>query len=468
MRLKTNFIVGIVFLGLLGFVYFYEIKGGEERKEAAEKAKELLSFSEHEANRLELDHGDTLVVLEKESSKWQLKAPIKAMADQDAVERLLNNLQESERERVIEDSVQVVADANLAAKYKLDTPRLKVVLGTSSGTSDTLFFGGDSPTERFTYVQQAGSNPQIFTVRAWRYDNLAKGIFDIRDRRVLIFDSAEVEEIRLSDGKTVLAKNESGEWHLQAPVQALADADQITNLLSSLSNAKAEGFPVEESADAVLDNYGLNEGKRTTISLLVGADRAEKRLHLGDEYIGGLYFANDMSRRPIMLVDSTVAANLTKTGDELRDKKICRFEKDLIDKIEVLRAVDALVAQKDTADVWHLVSPPERKAKSWRLNTLVSDIADIEVERFAADGVSDMGQYGLDTPRLSVRLSTGNEAVVEIVIGNEKDHQAYLSKRGTDSVFLVNKEIFDDLNLSLDDVAQPLKEEVQVDSTDNP
>jgi hypothetical protein len=484
MRLKTNLIVGVIFLGLLGFVYFYEVKGGDERKEAAAKAKELLSFSDHEASRLVLDRGDTLIVLEKEGDHWKLKAPVEAMADQDAVERLLRNLRETERERVIEDSAQVATDASLMAKYKLDAPRLKVVLETTDGPKDTLLFGGDSPTERFSYVQQTGPNPQIITVRAWRFDNLDKGVFDLRDRRVLVFDSAEVQEIRLSGGQTVLTKNEAGEWHLAAPVQAPADADRVSSLLSSLSSANAEGFVAEELVDDALSEYGLGASERHEISLLVGVDRAEKRLEIGREESGGLYFARDLSRKPIMLVDSTTAASVAQSPDDLRDKKLFRFDSDGVDRIEVRRAADPLVATKDTAEVWHLTTPQGRKAKSWKLNTLVSDIADIEVERFEADGVKDLSPYGLEAPRLRVVLSSGDEVVLEVMLGKEKDHQVYLAKGGTNSVFLVNKEIFDDLDLSLDDVsqppkkpdvqppknqvAQPLNQEVQGDSTDKP
>ena len=39
MRLKTNLVISVFFIALLGFVYFYEIKGGEERRVEAERAR---------------------------------------------------------------------------------------------------------------------------------------------------------------------------------------------------------------------------------------------------------------------------------------------------------------------------------------------------------------------------------------------------------------------------------------------
>ena len=54
MKLKTNIIIGAIFALLLAFVYFYEIKGGQERRQAAERSKQLLDFKESEVERLTL------------------------------------------------------------------------------------------------------------------------------------------------------------------------------------------------------------------------------------------------------------------------------------------------------------------------------------------------------------------------------------------------------------------------------
>ncbi len=47
MGFKTNLIISAVFLGLLAFVYFHEIKGGEDRRLEAERAKQLVDFADH-------------------------------------------------------------------------------------------------------------------------------------------------------------------------------------------------------------------------------------------------------------------------------------------------------------------------------------------------------------------------------------------------------------------------------------
>jgi hypothetical protein len=77
MKLKTNAVVGAVFLALLAFVYFYEIKGGQERQAEAEKSKKLLAdYAPNDARRLVVDRGDTVIVLEKTQDERKISAPV--------------------------------------------------------------------------------------------------------------------------------------------------------------------------------------------------------------------------------------------------------------------------------------------------------------------------------------------------------------------------------------------------------
>ena len=146
--------------------------------------------------RIELVRGDSALVLTRGVEGWKLNSPVVDGADQDAVERYLRNLQESEREKTIVDSA-AVTDSEVV-KYGLDTPRLSVVLHTEDGVEKKVDFGIDSPTDRFTYARIDGGNPEIFVLRAWRFDNLDKSVFDLRDRRVLAFAKDEVVEVRRS------------------------------------------------------------------------------------------------------------------------------------------------------------------------------------------------------------------------------------------------------------------------------
>ncbi len=448
MKLKTNVAIGTVFLVLLAFVYFYEIKGGEERRQAAEKSKQLFVFQDDDAQRLELLRGDDALVLDKGTGGWNLSAPMTDGADQEAVERYLRNLRECEREKVVVDSA--AATAEQAAQYGLDAPRLKVRLQTEDGTEQVVAFGADSPTDRFAYAQLQGDNPEIFVVRAWRFDNLDKRAFDLRDRRVLAFVKDEVMQVQRwgTGGGAVLARSEP-DWQMREPVTARADADAIDGLLDKIDQAEIEAFVVEEPDTAALATYGLGErAAQVEIALLVGADRAEKRLAIGSADEQGRWYARDASRPQVFLVDSTLVQELTKDIADLRDKKPLRFEREQVERIVLTRgAATEFAADKDTSGVWHLSEPMGRDAKSWKLNSLLSDLEQLEVEDFAEELPAEAA------PAFSIELHGAGQALLTARFSTAAE-TSYLQQEGDDAVYVVSGDDFTEFDLAIDDVAQ--------------
>ncbi len=451
MKFKTNIAIGAVFVALLAFVYFYEIKGGEERRQEAEKSKQLFVFQEDDAQRLELLRGDDALVLDKGTGGWNLSAPMTDGADQEAVERYLRNLLECEREKVVVDSA--AASAEEAAQYGLDAPRLKVRLQTEDGAEQVVAFGADSPTDRFTYAQLQGDNPEIFVVRAWRFDNLDKQAFDLRDRRVLAFAKDEVMQVQRwgAGGETVLARAEP-DWQMREPVTARAAADAVDGLLDKIDQAEIEAFVAEDPDTSALAAYGLGErASQVEIALLVGADRAEKRLAIGGADEQGRWYARDASRPQVFLVDSTLVQELTKGLSDLRDKEPLRFERDQVERIVLTRGTaPAFAADKDTSGVWHLSEPMGRDAKSWKLNSLLSDLEQLEVEDFAeklpaeATSVFSIELLGEGQTLLAARFSAAAGT-------------SYLQQEGDDAVYVVSGDDFAELDLDIDDVAQAPK-----------
>ena len=450
MKFKTNVAIGAVFVALLAFVYFYEIKGGEERRQEAEKSKQLFVFQDDDAQRLELLRGDDALVLAKGTGGWNLSAPMTDGADQEAVERYLRNLRECEREKVVVDSA--AASAEEAAQYGLDEPRLKVRLQTEDGGEQVVAFGGDSPTDRFTYAQLQGDNPEIFVVRAWRFDNLDKRAFDLRDRRVLAFAKDEVMQVqRTGLGGAVVVERVDADWQLREPVTARAAADAVDGLLDKIDQAEIEAFVAEEPDTTALASYGLGEPPHVEVALLVGADRAEKRLAIGGADEQGRWYARDASRPQVFLVDSTLVQELTKGIADLRDKKPLRFERDQVERIVLIRgAATAFAADKDTSGVWHLSEPVGRDAKSWKLNSLLSDLEQLEVEGFAEELPAEAA------PAFGIELHGDGQTLLTVRLSAAAG-TSYLQQEGDDAVYVVSGDDFAELDLDIDDVAQAPK-----------
>ena len=470
MGLKTNLVISGIFAALLGFVYFYEIKGGEKRQVEAERSRQLLDFSDHEARRLTIDRGDTVAVLEKAEESWRLAGPVLTGADQQAVERYLRNLRETEIEgEPLQDSAAVAADAGRLAAYGLDRPRLKVLLelaGDSPAEFDTLLFGDDTPTERFTYLRRSGDNPEVLRVRAWRFDNLDKGLFDLRDRRLLAFEQDEVRGLRLDrPGGLVELSREEGGWRLDQPLARPADDDEVDGILSRLSNAEASRIAFEQPSAGELSTAGLQEGSGLVeVTLWIGEDRAEKRLQVGAEGGEGDRFARDSSRPHVFVVDSTVVNELLKPLSDLREKKLLDLSEEEVSRVELRRRGERVfAASRDTAGTWSLVGADGREPKAWRFTSLVNDLRDLEAESFVEDAGPDgslpLAPFGLDSPRLSVSVELTGGRMLELRVGSGTgDGETYVMRADVASVVTVGGDSVDNLDLTLDDVSNPMEE----------
>lgn len=444
MKFKTNLVVGAIFVALLAFVYIYEIKGGEDRRKEAERSKQLLDIKESEVERIAIVRGDTAIVLSKDDEGWQFRSPVADRADVDAIERYVRNIAEAEREKVVADSADALSAA-VAARYGLAPPRLKVLLETPDGAQDTLLFGADTPTDRYTYVKQSGANPEVFAVRAWRFDNLNKGVFDLRNRRVVDFSKADVAAARRrgAGGEMALAK-EDGAWQLSAPVVARAAADAVEALLAKIESSQIEGFVDEDPDIQALKEYGLAPAVGVEWTLVTNAGQGEKRLSIGHADGEGRYFARAAERQQVFLVDSTLVQKLTQPVDELRDKKPLRLHRDAITEIE-LRHADGLVMQaaKDSAGVWSLTAPEKGEAKSWKFNALLTDLGDLEATAFA-----DAKGGGL---LLSIELSA-SEQTLHWLRFFHRDGEIFLEQNDDAASYRINSDDFAEIDIDLDEV----------------
>lgn len=446
MKFKTNLVVGAIFVALLAFVYIYEIQGGEDRRQDAARSKQLLDFKESEVNRLVVVRGDTAIVLAKERGDWAVSAPIADAADADAVERYLRNIAEAEREKVVADSSEA-SSGDLVARYGFAEPRLKVLLETEDGVLDTLLFGADTPTDRYTYVQRSGSNPEIFAVRAWRFDNLDKSLMDLRNRRVMEFSKAEVVAAqRLGEVGGIALSKEEGEWLLSEPVAARAAAAAVEALLTKIETSEVEQF-VDEAPDIqALSEYGLAPTPRVEWKLQLGSDRAEKRLSIGRNDGEGHYYARGTERPQVFLVDSTLVQKMAQDADELRDKKPLRLDREAITEI-TLRRSDALVfrASQDSAGVWSLVAPEKSEAKSWKLNSLLTDLEELEATAFSLAKGGDL--------LLSVEFRSHEQALHLLRFYN-RDGEVFLEQNDDAASYRIDSDDFAEIDMDFDEVRQ--------------
>ncbi len=161
--------------------------------------------------------GDT-TELSKADGKWQIVKPKPLAADQDSVTSLVSSLSSLASDRLIEDK------ASDLSSYGLATPSEQVKITRKDGKVQTLLIGDDTPTGSGTFAKLA-NDLRVFTIASYVKSSLDKTSRDLRDKRLLTFNSDKLTRVDLTaKGQTIeFGKNNQNEWQILKPRPLRAD-----------------------------------------------------------------------------------------------------------------------------------------------------------------------------------------------------------------------------------------------------
>lgn len=279
---RTAGVVFLVAAALFAFIYLYEIRGEEGRREAEEAEKRL--FPDIEVDAVEelsfSPAGGEPVRLERADGRWQLREPLEFPADAFAADGMASALADLTRQQVLDDPQP-------PETYGLGEGALEIAF-RAGGAEHRVRIGDAAPVGSNTYVA-VDQDPAVYTVASFGVNALRKDLGDLRDKRVAHFDQAAVDRIeaRWPDGGVTLAKGEGG-WRLLSPVEDAADTATVDALLTDLNFLRATGFEdaPPPDADAGLDppdfavtlggSTSAEEGEAEPLELRIAVGRAQE------------------------------------------------------------------------------------------------------------------------------------------------------------------------------------------------
>ncbi|MFH1007367.1 MAG: DUF4340 domain-containing protein, partial [Candidatus Latescibacterota bacterium] len=428
---------------------------GEEREQAQQQAKRIFVFEDNQVRGLSLTQsGEEIVLAKAADGQWTITAPIETDADKGAVDSVVRNLRDAQTDRVVADSTAELSP------YGLDDPAVKVSLLLEEERTDTLFLGDESPTGSYVFAKM-GRSHEVFTASSSLLAEVGKGLFDLRDKRVLGFEKNDVEKLELKQrgGPLFVLSKAGSEWMMEQPRKLLGDQDEVNKILTKLNSGKAQTFVTEKPDHP--RSYGL-DGPDIEVTLWLGKDKAKKLLKIGDREDPNRYYAQDEARDPVFTVDSTLVQELRKDLFALRDKKVVRFERSRIDQIDLVYADSSIVCQKDTSDTWRVTVPVVHAAKKWKVSGMLSDVASLVAEEFVAEQAGDLSRYGLDAPKVTLRLWEGSKILTEVLLGNTKGNLVYAKVADRETVYLVKSRMLEKLSPKVADLLDEEKKEKEL------
>lgn len=389
---------------------------------------DILGLAGFAPSLIEVERGESRIVLEKDGAGWMLIEPVVDQADQAAVESLLGRLSNL----TVADVLQGDPD-----RFGLDHPQAKVRLVNGAGEARELLIGDlRSPVSLF--VAPAGSNV-VYAVSNVSLSRLGQNPAAFLDTRLLAVDPAEVVAYE------VFIMPEVQERPVVEP-EAPSAAGAVSET-GALEDAEVE--PIVYAA-ALRDGVWLTEdetvafdvdGFLRSVRLVQAADRAlagydhafypapgtaKITLRLRDGRTvqvdvgvatedGKYHFVRTSERDEVYLVPRFQAAHVVGQAQRINDS-LLTIDPDRVAQltISIGPGGQEVVYRRNNNGLWE-----SNRAIVFNFTPLLDAINSVEARR-AASTLSDPAAYGFETAERSVRAEirfTDNNSLTLMIGG---------------------------------------------------
>ena len=335
----------------------------------------------------------TGIGLKRADGKWQIVAPQSLSADQDAVSGLTSALAPLSADSVVDEN------GAEASKYGLDNPSLTVTLDLKNGKKDTVKFGDDAPAGSLVYAK-ADSDPKVYAVSSSVKSSFDKSVNDLRDKRLLTFNSGKLTSIELATkkGGLTFGKNNQGDWQIVKPGPYRADSFQVEELVRKLGDARMDltGAAADENKDASL--FAAGQPTATVkVTDAGGTQSLEIRKNKDD------YYAKSSVVAGIYKAPTDLGSSVDKTLDDFRNHKVFDFGFGDPTKLELRNGPSDTVYTKSGQD--------------WKSNAKTMDAASVQavIDQLRDLSATSFSTSGFASPAIDITVVSNDGKRVEKV-----------------------------------------------------
>jgi len=432
MKTKTTLILLAVVVALGLYIKFYESKR-PNTAEARRQAQNVVNFERENLDGIVIQNGDDKIELKRLEGKWRIEAPFKDQADSDAIESLLADLEDWQKQDTI-PADEIEKDKNRLDEFGLSKAKLRLKLLGKDAPPEVIF-GNDAALEGKMYVRLAPTN-DVFLVPQSVRNHIAKKPEEFRDKKLTDLATAQVTRalLKTAAGEMELQKK-ADHWEIVKPLRARGDDQKIGDLLAQITTARIEQFVAEDRGD--LQPYGLAE-PRGSITLFSTNDTQGQMLQIGGvpEKAKEQVYVRFAARNAVYTLPKKIEEILGLKPADLRDRRLVRLDLDVLDRITIDAAGKGktVLARKD--ETWTIASRDNQPANSGEVKRLLDLLQAEQVTQFVEDVASDLPKYGLDKPQLQLIFSSfASENTAETTAGEHPFATIAFGKAEGDNVY---------------------------------
>ncbi len=264
--------------------------------------------------------------------------------------------------------------------------------------------------------------------------------------------SDKIDEVRVSSsgGESTTVKKENGTWQVVQPAAVKADDNEVSGITSAL--ASVEVTRVIDENPTSLNEYGLSN-PRIEVDFKAAGDKDYRKLLIGEKTpTGGGLFAMRGGDKRVISIPAFQESTFDKKTFDLRDKTVIKFDRDKVDKVDIVAGGKPVDFAKDGGD-WKIVKPMDAKADFGTVEGLIGKVQSAQMKSIASDAPSpaDLKKFGLDKPQTTVELDAGSSKATLEIGGKADDNTVYARDAAKPIVVTIDKSLADDLAKGADD-----------------
>jgi len=426
-RLLTASVLLAIFAGL--FWWLSKREASATKPPVTPATTKIVDVPQDQIQSLTIEKlGSEPIELKRAGAKWSITEPGALPADQDAVSSLVSTFASLNADKLLEDK------ATALDQYGLTKPSLSVTATKRDGKTVKLLVGDETPTNSGSYAELAG-DPRVFIVASYNKTALDKGENDLRDKRLLTFDSEKLSRAELTAKKeTIEFGRDKNQWQILKPKPMRANQSAVEDLVRSLGDAKME---LSATDDEKKDLSAFNAGKPVAtakVTDVAGTQELQVRKNKDD------YYAKSSTVPGAYKVLSSVGSSMDKSLDDFRNKKLFDFGFVDPEKIEIHDGAKSYFLTRSGSDWWSNGTKMDESSVS----TLVADMRDLTATKFP--------ESGFTTSSIDVTVTSDSGKRVEKVL-IAKSGDRYIAKRENEpALYELNASAITDMQKAAADV----------------
>src|ERR1700722_1095454 len=429
-------LIAVVLLAVLGGVIWWSNKkqAGASKTPATTETK-ILTIPEDQIQEIKIQHANGDVVdLRRDSGKWRIVQPKELSADPDASTSLVSALTSVTADKTIEDKATDISP------YGLNHPTLDVIVTKKDGSSNELLVGDDTPNASGSYAKLP-NDPRVFTVFSFVKTGLDKGVNDLRDKRLLAFDSDKLTRVELTaKGQPIeFSKNGQNEWEILKPRPLRADSATVDTLIGKFKAAKVEATVSADDAKKAAAAFASGtKGATASVTDAGGTQTLDVRKDKDKNY-----YAKSSAVEGIYKITADVGDALDKSVDDFRNKKVFDFGFSDPTKLDIKNGAAATVTYTKSGDKW--MAGPKTLDNS-TVQNLIDKMRDLSATKFPDKGAGD--------PVFEASVTSNSGKRTEKVTITKQGEQYFAKRDGEPSIYELDSKAVQDLQKAASDVKE--------------